>query len=426
MFIKQVSLSLFLKLVGMIVSFVAVRYQLDILDEVDYAYWVVIFNTVSWLLILDFGIGNSIRNDLVDAIARNDKAFTSLLINSVYRASFTIAAVLLFLTLLATSFLIWYFDTPNGNLVDSDYLPVLVMVTSFVIVFAFLPINQIMHAFSRSEGVVVIQTTISALSLFVMLACKDYIDLNILSLIYGLVSVITYFLVSLIFLSFITRTKVNFFDKNIKSLKVLFKKGWRYFIFQFYVLVIFTSDRFLLANFYESNSVVEYDLVMRYFNIFIVASVMLSNPVWSLVRHIRYEGRRSLKSKELTSLKYLLIIIIVLLVVLVFGYNHFLDIWLGDGSINYYLDYPTLSLYAILSLSYFVYSVSANICNALELDVVQFFSGGIAALFKIPLLFFCLYIPLGGYLSLVFITSICLLILPMVLLVRFVIKRKII
>ncbi|PSW03865.1 lipopolysaccharide biosynthesis protein [Photobacterium lipolyticum] len=407
MFFKQVSRSLFVKFLGMLFSLYSVRVQLDLLGAESYAIWAVIFNIVNWILILDFGLGNSIRNKLVDSIKDSNWEEASILINKVYRSSLLFGLLFSFVYIFSNLYLF-----VSAGKVDNLFA-INFIVGSFIVVFAMLPINQILHAFSKSEIVILIQTLITTLGLVFVLLFQDYVSLNIISIIYGVSTFFVYLGVTIWFFCLNKKIHINIFSIPIKDVISVIKPGVIYFVFQVNVILIFSSDRLIISNFYDFESVVSYDLLMRYFNLFIVASVMISNPVWSSVRGFYNSGSECQINAFLLKLAKIQAFGVGLLIIMCVCADDFISLWVGNQYHYDWLSYNNLVYFALLSWGYSFYSLMANVANGLGENKIQLILGSVSVLSKIPITLFLIDYFDDSFIAVVLATTICLLPFPL-------------
>lgn len=404
MFFKQVSRSLLVKFLGMLFSLYTVRLQLHYLGDDSYATWAVIFNIVNWILILDFGLGNSIRNQLVDSIGEQNWDKCSSLISKVYGVSafFGFTFILVF-------FILNLYIQIMGYKVH-DLFAINFVVLSFIFVFFMLPINQVLHSFSKSDVVIIIQTLITISSLLFIIFFRDNINLNILSAIYGLSTIFVYFIVSFIFYKRQYQLKLKLSLIRLDGVLDIIKSGFIYFVFQIYVILIFSTDRVFVANLLGTDSVVSYDILMRFFNLFIVVSVMFNNPIWSEVRKVSDKDFHSHMKPFFLKLLTIQVTGIFLLFLMSIFSEIFISLWIGKELL---FSYDTILYFALLSWVYSYYSLMANISNGLGDNRAQLLIGLFSVVLKVPLTLFVFNFFVDSVNAIVISTFICLLPFPL-------------
>ena len=167
------------------------------------------------------------------------------------------------------------------------------------------------------------------------------------------------------------------------------KVGIAFFIIQLSLVVINSTDSFLVSNVFGSEVVVEYQKYYKLFNIIIMCSAIIAGPIWSMVT-------KSYVEKDYSWIKKISKIIIVLLGIIVLGllglnllFDEIMYIWLKDSApiidnkIVFVLSFYTL----VISIINFMSSI-ANGINALK---TQFIVNLVGAIIKIPLVYFISY-----------------------------------
>ena len=69
LYLKQVSSTLVIKVLSMLISLAYVPLVLGYLDQEKYGIWITLTTVVNWIRLLDFGMGGGMRNKLAEAIS---------------------------------------------------------------------------------------------------------------------------------------------------------------------------------------------------------------------------------------------------------------------------------------------------------------------------------------------------------------------
>lgn len=70
--IKNIGISIIMKPISMLLTFIYTPLFLAYLGDEKYGVWAIIMNVVSWINYFDIGIGNGLRNRLAESVAKND------------------------------------------------------------------------------------------------------------------------------------------------------------------------------------------------------------------------------------------------------------------------------------------------------------------------------------------------------------------
>ena len=92
--LKQIFGSLFLRIVGIIITVIQVPILMDCLNKENYGIWISLFNIINWISIFDFGITHGLRNKLSELYTLDDNVrIKQYLLNSVLLLFFVFAII---------------------------------------------------------------------------------------------------------------------------------------------------------------------------------------------------------------------------------------------------------------------------------------------------------------------------------------------
>ena len=98
---KNTLYMLFLKGISVGISLIYVPLLLNALDTDNYGIWLTLTSIVSWVAMLDIGLGNGLRNKLAVSLANNDILLAKKYVSSAY------GVLALYITLFVSVFLIF-------------------------------------------------------------------------------------------------------------------------------------------------------------------------------------------------------------------------------------------------------------------------------------------------------------------------------
>src|SRR3970040_2909317 len=65
-------------------NIILVRLTLDYLGQENYGVWVTLASVLSWFGYLDFGLGNGLRNNLAEAVAKKEYYLAKIYVSTTY------------------------------------------------------------------------------------------------------------------------------------------------------------------------------------------------------------------------------------------------------------------------------------------------------------------------------------------------------
>ncbi|QBA65399.1 lipopolysaccharide biosynthesis protein [Muriicola soli] len=382
----QLKRSFLFKVLSMGLSFLLVRFLLKYLEIEDYGLWAVVLSFLHWIVFFDLGIANGVKNKLAEALSNDNMALARKYLSTGYIALFGFSA-LIYLSVFLFSGLINWKALLNSQKYDNEYLGTLVLIVLFFTLanFVLSLINAVFNAVQKASLVVVNQFCFQLLAMGVVLLLISYTssDLHLLAIGYGLSMFFANLGLSIWFYSrnLELRPSWKLYEKEL--LKPVLSLGLRFFFLQTTMMVILTTDRFILLQLTNPEEVTRYDVIFRYFNLLMVLHTLINAPLWSMYTEV-YEKKDFLWiEKTMKNLLRLSGGYLVILVVMILLGDSVIKIWLSKGDMG--LTTTNYILMAILILFSIVHSILAYFSNGISQTNLQLITSLIGAAINIPL-----------------------------------------
>lgn len=269
-----------------IVSFVIVPIQIDIVGNNLFGVWQTISSLMLWLLLFDFGVGNSYRNLFTQAVTVNDKHELKSLISTVFfiLAAFGLALILLLqivfpylnlaallnVTELETQTMFWVYQWVALGVV-------------LKLVFTFFT-NALLGGHQYGLNTLIELLGLGILFLIFYFA-KNTFTLSF-SWFVALMVLIPLLVSLLVMLYVLARGTVAFslpkfanFDTSIA--RKMLKQGFMFWLLQMSFVAFFSSNNILISQILGPSYVTEYSLVTKLFSIPTILSSIILGPLWS-------------------------------------------------------------------------------------------------------------------------------------------------
>jgi len=393
-FIKQIKISFIYKILGMLISFVLVRYMLEYLGTELYGVWSVILSFMTWILFFDFGIANGVKNKVADSLARNNVAEAQEFISTGYILLTLFSLIIYILFYLVSPFINWQ-AIFNINSISNDMLINVLRVTLFFILlnFVFSIIIAIFNAVQKASLIVLNQFLSNVLSLIMILLLLKLTSTNLvyLAFSYGFILVLSNLILSFWFYkrhSYLS-PKINLFNKKkVKEISVL---GMKFFFLQLTIFFILTTDRFIITQLLGPSIVTSYDILYKFFGAILIIHGIVNTPLWSMYTEAYVKNDYKWISNTLNRMMKLCLVYILILVSMVFSANIVINIWLGDNTIIFTISNYIYMSIMVIFLTWF--SIFAYFTNGIEKTNVQLYATLFGAIINIPLsIFFVKYL----------------------------------
>lgn len=394
--IKNISGAFVIKGLSLIISFASMPVYIKFFNNDEIlGLWFTILSILTWVLTFDFGIGNGLRNNLIEPIEKKDNRLIKEYISSSY---ITLGFFTLFIALISIPiilFLKWNNVLNISNtLIDANTLKfvIAINITTVLLQFFLRIITSIAYALQKSiiNDFVMLVTSTTQL-LFAIFYIGGSATENLVTLSY--VHLICVNLPLIITTIYIFAKKLrgmfpNFKMFNLDKAKIVLFDGSKIFFNQILYLILTGTNSYIITLLISNTQVVEYQQYYRIFMLIGTMYLLILTPLWSAVTKAHYNNDYKWIKKyfNLTVIGSLLVLFAQLLIIpfLQFGFN----IWLGENA-------PTVNiLYAVIfALFGFVFTFQSTVStfamgfNKTKLQAIMY---AIAVVLKILLTVFIL------------------------------------
>ena len=332
---KNIVASLVFKGLDVLIGLMLVPLILGYLDQTKYGVWLTITSIVSWFGFMNIGLGHGLRNKLAEAIAMGEHKKAKIYVSTTYAILALIAVFFFSLFFFVNNFLPWA-KILNVNIDINASLSILAL-----IVFGAFSINlvaELIVIIIVADQKPAIKDAISLIGKILTLV-TIFLFKNLLpsSLIYlGLAYTGLPLLVILISSVYFYKKKYKIYSPSIKNINFkytydLMSLGWKFFIIQISVMVLFMSDNIIIAQLFGPKEVIPYQIAHKYFGIVLMFFLIVISPMWSAYTEAfqkrEFEWIRQIINKQ-NSFWYF---IVFLLVLMTFFSNSFYIFWIGEN-----------------------------------------------------------------------------------------------
>lgn len=391
-------------LVNMFLTRVAIKY----LDVENYGIWLTLASFLSWISLFDIGLGNGLRNKIIQANAKSDNTSIRGYVSTAYflMASICIGLIFLFTSL---SFLIDWSNFFKASIGLRKTLNILIPIV-FGLFCVQLVLKLIFVIYSADENHSMqskvnfySQTASFLLILFIPNNVQN--PLFVFGLLISLVPTVillffNFYTFSIFYFKF--RPSIKYFNK--RYLKDIFSVGIIYFFIQLSGVVLFSTDNFIITTFFSPSEVVPYNIALNYFTIVVMVFSTISAPYVSSICNAYANSDFIWIEKSMKILKKISFLLFFVIIVMVISSDFVYKIWIGDDvKISFSL---TLLMGGFISASILVtpYTVFLNGTGKIKLQAIQAIS---SAIINIPLSIYLCQIDCLGSNGVILATLIC-------------------
>lgn len=387
-YIRQLKGSFIFKLLAIFCSFLIIPLMIKYLGNEQYGIWSTLLSIISWITLFDIGIGNGLRNKISESLAKDNIKDAQIYISSGYIIIGIISIILLSIFLFVSIFIPWQ-SVFNTKLVSNDELEIVMNTTAIFLFINFWLslINQVFNGTHKTSFVIFNQFLSNFLSLIFVYMLYKYSDGSLIKLtfFYGFSLVITNIVLSIWFFKRNINLIPRFSLYSKKYIKSIVSLGYKFFIIQIAVIIMFSSDKVLITQLFGPQYVTSYDVVFKLFSIITMVHTLLMAPLWSsysdAYHRKDFEWIRLMIKKQL---KISLLFVSATVLLIIFS-KLIINLWIGnDLDIDYSLIF-SMSLYTIV----LIYgNIVTYILNGIDKLNIQVFTSILTIIINIPIVIF--------------------------------------
>lgn len=388
--INNIAGSLVLKGLAMVVSFVTTSAYLGYFNNnAVLGSWFTITSILNWILVFDIGIGNGLRNKLVQA---RDHIQKKILISSAYALLGIICLVIAAGGLVLVLALDWNSILGvSQELVSPNVLKlcVCIVLVGIIIQFWLKLIVSILYSEQKTAlaNSLTLVTSVCLLA-FVLLFRTEDVEVKLIALSIAQVLFINLPIVVAsiaCFSSFLKEAIPSIRCVSASSAKSVIGLGTAFFVIQICLLVANSTNEMLIGMIFSSEDVVDYQIYYRLFFTVVSIFTVIVQPMWSALA-LANEDKNYVWMKSVYR-KYNLISLAgtVLTMLILASIDPIIRLWIGEGRITVSpLDAGTLAIWACITMFINSSTCVANATNRLKCQLVFCF---LAAILKVPVSF---------------------------------------
>lgn len=382
--IKNIGVSMVMKPISMLLSFVYTPLALAFLGETKYGIWVIILNIISWINYFDIGIGNGLRNKLAQAITLDDKKAAQQYVSTAYLGTGIISISFCVLVTL-----IWNVfglsDFFNLTVADESINLVVFISVLFVCVNFVLSLSKTSAYAIQQPGMIsAVGVVGQALQIGIILIISKVFNQSLfaIALMYGVVSLFD----SIIIYIVVTRKRKHLRPKislaSKQYMKPLLTLGAGFFALQICSLVLNTTDNLLISNLYGSAEVTPYSVVYKVFYMVVQIHAIIIMPMWSAYTEAATRKDMAWIRKTMKRINLITALLSIGVVIGIFIFEPVAALWLQRR-----LEYgkPLIIIVAIYMIAQMIgNNYSSFLCGIGHIKISTIIAG-IGAVMNIPL-----------------------------------------
>jgi O-antigen/teichoic acid export membrane protein len=330
----QLVYSLIFKIISLILVFLTTSLTFKYLGKSAYGVWVTIYSIISWVYFLDFGFSNVIKTKL-PTLLQDKKREINVLISTIYIGIAFISLIILLLFLFLNYF-VSFADFLNIDVAFINFNSLLFL-NLFFSVFILI-IGNYKALFAGLVKTHVVEFSMMIIQLFVFCTIyglnkfnlfQDISRILLISCVFGLLNLLIGIGFTIYFFNKNKDIKVSFkfFDLNV--LKINMSLGFKYFIIQACMIVIYSTDYLLITKYFGPKDVANYDIVLKVFQVPMMLAIAALSPYWAIFSKTFAEKKYLQIKKTLMIYNFTFLFFVAGIAVLTLIINEIIYLWLN-------------------------------------------------------------------------------------------------
>ena len=372
----------------MIIVFTMVSLSIKYLGKEAYGLWVLLSGILLWTTLFDFGLTNGLRNKLTESLASRDKKeYSQKIISTTYALMFGIA-IGSYLLIGLIIYLVDWVSLLHINNFSNDEVQVLLLIIFFAFsINLFLkPIEAILNALqwpSIISFLLLIGSFLSLISLLILMNLDIENRLLFYTIMVVLSPVITLIIgTGLLFSSRLKKFKPSFKNIDFTVSKDISSLGTSFLIIQLAALIIAQTDTIIIATLFGTESVTDYNIVLRYFSLFIVLFMIILSPFWSAFTDAYVKKEFTWIHGSIRKLLVSFLLISMVVITSIFYANDVYKLWINENiEIPFSLS-VSMGIYVIM---YGFSNIFMSFVNGVGYIKLQMYTGTLMAILNVPL-----------------------------------------
>lgn len=349
---KNIFYSLIIRFTSIAVSLLLVPLTIGYVSAELYGVWLTLSSIMTWLSFMDIGFTQGLKNKLAEAIALEDWNRGKQLVSTTYWMMLVIFIPVCIVLQLAIPLVDWCNLLNVSIIYEKDILQVMSVVIGFaclqMIVNVLVSVVAAFQKVALSNSFSVIGNII-ALFIIILLTKTVPPSLLYLSVTFCTIPVIVTIVASFIlFKGKFKNVAPSIHCINRHLIKDLFGLGYKFFIINIQVLVLYHSTNVLISNVSSPLMVTSYNLAYKYLNLSMMLFNIITAPLWPAYTDAYTKGDYQWMKNTRTKMSKVLLLSIAASAIMVAISPLFYKIWVGDRAVVPFAMTVTVAIYVAI------------------------------------------------------------------------------
>lgn len=331
---KNIIGSFFLKGMSILVSLLLVPVTIGYVNAELYGVWLTVASVMTWLHFLDLGFTQGLKNRLTEALAHEDYERGKTLVSTTYLMLLLIFIPVCFILELLIPLVDWAHLLNVSPIYSKDVTNVMHVVIAIaclqMIVNVIVSVIAAFQKVALSNSFHVIG---NLLALCIILIIRETCPPSLIALALTLAAMPTLVTIVASFICFRGRfnsVSPNWNYINFSFVRDLFSLGYKFFIINIQVLVLYWSTNILISHVSSPIEVTRYNIAHQLLSVAMMAYTIITSPLWPAYTDAYTRGDYEWMKKTHRKMERILLLSIIGCFLLALLSQPIYTIWIGD------------------------------------------------------------------------------------------------
>lgn len=332
---KNIIGSFFLKGISIIVSMLLVPATIGFVNAELYGVWLTLSSMMIWLGFADVGFTQGLKNKLTEAIAQNDWERGKALVSTTYVMMFVIFLPLCVILELIVPLVHWSSLLNINPIYEKDILQAMQVLVIFACTqMVANVIVSVVAAFQKvalSGSFLVIGNVLSLINVYLLRACCSPSLFSLVFAVSAMPILVTIIATLILYKGKFRRVAPSFRTVNTSYIKDLFCLGYKFFIINIQVLVLYQSTNILISYVSSPIEVTYYNIAYKLLNCAMMVYTIITAPLWPAYTDAYARNDFDWMKNMRDKMQIILLLSVMGCVLLAFCSQPIFSIWVGNS-----------------------------------------------------------------------------------------------
>lgn len=330
---KNVVGSFIVRGISIAASFFLVPLTIGYISSELYGVWLTLSSIMMWLQFMDIGFSQGMKNKVTEAIAKNEWGDAQAFVSTTYFMMVLIFIPLCIILEIVTPYINWSSLLNVNQLYNAEIIKtVQVLVIFFCISMILNVFSSLVAAFQQVALSNAFNAVGQVLALVAIIFCVHFVKPSLVVLVFAISAmpvIVTFISSMILFNGRYKKVSPKITCIRISKVKELFSLGYKFFIINIQVVVLYQSTNFLISYLSSPLQVTAYNIAYKYLNLAMMISVMIFAPLWPAYTDAYTKGDYEWMSRIWNKMYKVYVVTVVASIIMVFISPLVYKLWIG-------------------------------------------------------------------------------------------------